>query len=103
MLGGHLGDGAAAFAAAPFSLPDEDELRALLAVAFTTVSITRFSVRTAHPSSGAFAAAFLRYLPDDGRRRARGRHRRRDGSPARPWQVGGPLLAPIVSHLAICR
>lgn len=108
VLGAHLGEAAAAFAGAPFALPDEDDLHALLATGFAKVSITRISVRTAHPSAGAFAAAFLRYLPADVADA---------GSCARqepaivaemdrrlgPWQVGGPLLAPIVSHLAVCR
>lgn len=108
VLGRHLGDEAAAFAASPFSLPDEDELRGLLAASFARVSITRVNVRTAHPSAGAFAAAFLRYLPADlVPAKACAEHKtaivaemdRRLG----PWQVDGPLLAPIVSNLAICR
>lgn len=108
VLGKHLGPAAAAFAEAPFSLPEEEDLHALLATAFAKVSITRVSVRTAHPSAGVFAAAFLRYLP---------RHTAEPSAIAAatdaivaemdrrlgPWQANGPLIAPIVAHLAICR
>ncbi|MEZ4461777.1 MAG: methyltransferase domain-containing protein [bacterium] len=108
VLGTHLGPAAAAFVGAPFSLPEEEDLHALLAASFARVSVTRISVHTAHPSAGAFAAAFLRYLPPaaaDAERCAAGEPAivaemdRRLG----PWQVKGPLLAPIVTHLAVCR
>ncbi len=94
--------------AAPFSLPEEEDLRALLAGSFAKVSVTRISVRTAHPSAGAFAAAFLRYLPPDcATPETVAEHAdaivaemdRRLG----PWQADGPLIAPIVAHLALCR
>ena len=108
VLGEHLGPAAAAFVAAPFALPEEDDLRAVLAGAFAKVSVTRLHVRTAHPSAGVFAAAFLRYLPPA----AAGAEACAAAEPEivramdrrlAPWQAGGPLIAPIVSHLAVCR
>ena len=108
VLNRHLGAAAADFVTAPFSLPEEEDLHALLAGSFARVSITRVTVRTAHPSAGAFAAAFLRYLPPD-------RVPPEDVAAAAdtivaemdrrlaPWQADGPLIAPIVAHLALCR
>ncbi len=104
----HLGEQAAAFVSAPFGLPEAGELRSLLATAFTKVSVTRIDVRTAHPSAGEFAAAFLRYLPAEAAQPALcAEHEAAITAEMNrrlaPWQTGGPLLAPIATHLALCR
>ena len=108
VLDRHLGPAAAACATAPFSLPEEDDLRGLLAASFARVSITRVGVHTAHPSAGDFAGAFLRYLPEAAAPAAERAAKeaaivaemdRRLG----PWQVQGPMIAPIVANLAVCR
>lgn len=108
VLGARLGKGAAAFVAAPFSLPEEQELHALLRTAFDRVSIERITVRTVHPSAGAFAAGFLRYLPT-GAAEPEAVLEAADAVTADmdrrlgPWQVDGPMIAPIVTHVAVCR
>lgn len=104
----HLGPAAAAFAAAPFALPEEDDVRAVLGGAFARISVTRVSVRTAHPSAGVFAAAFLRYLPpaaasSDACAAAEAAIVAEMDRRLGPWQVHGPLIAPIVANLAVCR
>jgi SAM-dependent methyltransferase len=104
----HLGPAAAAFVAAPFALPEEDDVRAVLGTAFARISVTRVSVRTAHPSAGVFAAAFLRYLPPaaaspDAWAAAEGAIVAEMDRRLGPWQVHGPLIAPIVANLAVCR
>ena len=108
IVGKLLGQAAGDFVAAPFSLPDEDDLRALLGGAFERVSISRVNVRTVHPSAGAFAAAFMEYIPDGllpDRNLAylKGAVIAEMDERLAPWQVDGPLIAPIVAHIAICR
>jgi ubiquinone/menaquinone biosynthesis C-methylase UbiE len=108
VLGMRLGKGAAAFVTAPFSLPEEQELHGLLRTAFDRVSIERVTVRTVHPSAGAFAAGFLRYLPkdaaDSGAVLAAAADVTGDmDKRLAPWQVDGPMIAPIVTHVAVCR
>ena len=103
-----LGAAAAAFVAAPFSLTDEDELRTLLKGAFDRVSVSRVSVRTVHPSAGAFAAAFLEYIPDEmlpdrNLSYLKGAVIAEMDERLAPWQVDGPMIAPIVAHIAVCR
>lgn len=103
-----LGEAAGEFVAAPFSLPEEDELRTLLAGAFARVSVSRVAVRTVHPSAGAFAAAFMDYIPPDrlpDRNLAflKGAVIAEMDERLAPWQTDGPLIAPIVAHVAACR
>ncbi|HPF69365.1 MAG TPA: methyltransferase domain-containing protein [Candidatus Krumholzibacteria bacterium] len=106
VLNRHLGAAAAGFVAAPFSLPEEQDLHDLLGAAFPRVSMSRISVRTAHPSAGAFAEGFLRYLPPSLAPReaceaARDAIVEEMDRRLEPWQVDGPMIAPIVTHLAI--
>lgn len=108
IVGKLLGPEAADFVAAPFSLPDEDDLRVLLGTAFRRVSISRISVRTVHPSAGAFAAAFMEYipaamLPERNLSYLKGAVIAEMDERMAPWQVDGPMIAPIVAHVAMCR
>ncbi|MCP4572724.1 MAG: methyltransferase domain-containing protein [bacterium] len=103
----HLGEPAAGFVRQPFSLPDVTMLRELYEPVFEMVTITGIAVDTVHPSPGAFARGFLRYLPPA---LAAAADVAAAASPiARdvtdelvPWCVGDELHAPITAHVVLC-